>query len=186
MPRKEITGETFRTVLINRRRRPVPIYESDSPRPIVQLAPIGQPGAEQVLESCDLGALYAPYDEIVWEADGRVTLKENREFIPVDYGKYPLTISNRAGAEVEQRVIAGRPVFIPRGIPVTLRLNLTDQEVVHRELRIVREQKMTPSTQVQGIYEFRDEIKDEWLDRPAKELDAIGKALDALADTKVT
>jgi hypothetical protein len=186
MPRKEITGETFRTVLINRRKRPVLVYESNSPRPIVQLAPIGQPGAERVVESCDPGTLYSQFDEVIWEADGRVTLKENREFIPVDYGKYPLTISNRAGAEVEQRVIAGRPVFIPRGIPVTLRLSLTDQEVVHRELRIVLEQKMTPSTQVQGIYEFRDEIKDEWLDRPAKELDAIGKALDALADAKVT
>jgi hypothetical protein len=179
MPRKEITGETFRTVLINRRKRPVLVYESDGPRPIVQLAPIGQPGAEKIVESCDPGTLYSKFDEVIWEADGRVTLKENLGFIPVDYGKYPLTISNIAGAEVEQRFIAGRSVFIPRGIPVTFRLSLTDQEVIHKELRIVKEEKMVPSAQVEGIYEFRAEIKDEWLDRSEKEIDAISKALDA-------
>lgn len=183
MPRKEITGETFRTTLINRRRKSVPIYESNSPRPLLQLAPIGQPDAEQVLESCSPEALYGKYDEVVWEADGRVTLKENREFIPVDYGKYPLTIFNIAGAELETRVIAGRPVYVPRGLPVTIRLSLTDQEVAHRELRIIRVQTMVPSTQVQGIYEFGEELKDEWVSRSEKEIDAIGKELDGLKAT---
>ena len=184
MPRKEIVGETFRSTLINRRKRPVLVYESDSAKAICQLAPIGQPGAERTLEICDPTALYAPYDEVIWEADGSITLKENRYFIPVDYGLYPLTIFNIAGQDVEQRVVAGHSVVIPRGIPVTIRLNLTDQEVIHRELKIVKVEKMVPSTAVHGIYEFQHEIKDEWVDRSEKEIDAIGKALDALAVVK--
>jgi len=175
---REVTGETFRTVLINRRKRPVPIYESDSARPIDQLASIGRAGAEKVLESCDPGTIWAPYDEVIWNADGSVTLKENRGFIPVDYGKYPLTILNVDGAELESRVIASRAVFCPKGIPVTVRLELTDQEVVYKELRIVMTRRMVPGTRIPGLFEFQDELKDEWVSRSEKELGKIQAELE--------
>ena len=175
MPRKEIVGETFRTVLINRRKRPVVVLEADG-SVVCQLARIGQPGAERVLEACDPRTLYAPYDECIWESNGTITLKPAPFFIPVNYGKYPLTIFNVDGDEVEHRTIAGQVIFIPRGIPVTIGLVLTDEEVIHREMKIVKVEKMVPSSKVRGIYEFQRVLRDEWVNRTEKEIEAIVKA----------
>jgi len=180
MPRKEIVAATFITKLINHRGVRVPIYESDMPQAIEWLEPVGHEGSGKVLESCLPTALYAPYDEVIWEADGRVTLKESRSFLPVDYGKYPLTILNIDGAELEARQIAGRVLYIPKGIPVTVGLPLVCDEVTHRELRIEKAEEMVPSMKVNGLYQFRWVVKDVWVDRSPKEMEAISKALDAL------
>ena len=147
--REEVTGETFPTILTNRRKAPVQVFELDG-----TLLETIDPAQEKVLEAATKDAFYAQFSEIRWDADGSVKAVERKGFRRGDLGAYPLTILNVGGRHVERRMIDGQLMTIPQGIPITIGLGLDAPEIRRRELRIVKVDKMVRSESVPGFYAF--------------------------------
>ncbi len=166
-----MTERTFKTRLINHRRVPVIVRDFDG----FELAEL-QPGHYFEVESRNPETLYAPYTELCWQSTGTVTFVERPGFF-IDRGRWSLKLLNRDGRETESRVVGGKSVLLPRGVPVVVGLTLKDPLVRYQSLTITRKPVLVRDEEHFGY--LRDDViaKDELEKRDASELKALEKLL---------
>jgi hypothetical protein len=112
--------ETFMTKLINRRAEPLVIYEADGP--LLTLLPRDSTTIE-TRSSLDV---YARWNTVTWQTDGRVILEERPGWKEPLRGKLEISIFNADGKPVERLMVNGKRIFLPKGIPVVIGVDAHD------------------------------------------------------------
>jgi len=104
-----------------------------------------EPGQKKIVESRDPSTSYAAWSRIVYKADGKVDLHENKSWkFPLQKtGMLMLTILNIDGAGTEQFYTAGNtfePVLCYRGVPRFVAVDIHDPQwafIARMEIRKV-------------------------------------------------
>lgn len=159
--------KSYPTRLVNDTKTPLMVYEADGP--LVEIAP----GQEFVVESRNPATMYARWSEVRWKADGGVSFVTRPAFTEPERGRWLLRLLNRDGAAVETRVVGGRPLLLPKGVPVVVGLRLDDPLVRFKSLTIVRKRVPVKDEEHSGYLTFETIIKDELEERDGGELKAL-------------
>lgn len=167
-----MTKRTFKTRLINHRRVPVIVRDFDG----YELAEL-LPGHYFEVESCNPETLFAPYTEACWQSNGTVTFVERPGFF-IDRGRWTLKLLNRDGRETESRVVGGKFILLPRGIPVVVGLTLNDPLVTFQSLTITRKPVLVRDQEHFGYLRNDVIAEDELEKRDASELRALDQLLE--------
>jgi hypothetical protein len=166
--------ETFETRVWNKTEERVEVYDRNG-----QVVCVVLPDKIALIESANENTLYAPYSELIFQKDGEVILAK-RENWTESYDKtkpWIVTIENREGKDLEQRVIAGQRVFIPKGIPVKLHVPTHAPEARLEKIVIQKVMERRPSPTFTGYYVRIDVVRDVAVERPEKELKEIDAEL---------
>ena len=138
------------------------------------------PSDERTLETDNPDTLYAPYSEVIYKADDTVEVKKNPDY-PEPKGRWLITCLNINGRELERRIIGGREVILPKGLPRVFCLESDDRLCVHERLDIKTVLERVPSAAWKFYNEFRNVVKDCLTDRPAADLEKLAAELEKLA-----
>lgn len=85
---------------------------------------------------------------------------------------------------LKERRKGGRPVHLPRGIPVRVGIPVTDELAPYERLEIKVVEEMRPRVMVKNYLEMYRSIKDVLIPRSAKELHELQEELDRLMLTQ--
>lgn len=165
--------ETFRTQLMNKRSTVLVVYEMDGP--MLTLLP----GDSAVIETKSPFDLYAKWDAVRWEADGRVILAERPGWKEPSRGRWEITILNVDGKLVERQMINGKTSCLPRGIPIILGVDIHNPLVLYSRLTIVAVPIKERSKEWPGYLVTRRELRWVVTDREPQELNEIKATIDA-------
>ena len=165
--------ETFMTKLINRRAKPLVVYEMDGP--MLTLLP----GDLTAIETKSPFDMYAKWDSVSWEADGSVTLEERPGWKEPSRGRWEITVLNMDGKPVERQLINGKNICLPKGIPVVLGIDIQDPLALFRDLKIIAVPIKERSKEWPGYLVTRREVRWVVTDREPQELDEIKATIDA-------
>ncbi|MCJ7588868.1 MAG: hypothetical protein MUQ00_13345 [Candidatus Aminicenantes bacterium] len=167
----------FKTVLKNERKKGVILWDGNGGG----LGILG-PGQSRTLEGWNINGLYSPFAEVVWREDGTIVTQPNPEF-PAPKSKWLITVLNKAGGEMERRIIGHREVALPKGLARTFELEPEDPMAVYSRMEIIRvmgrsdeRNEMFPS-----YSRFCPVVRDKFFDRPADELMELERELEKLA-----
>jgi hypothetical protein len=165
--------KTFMTKLINRRAKPLVVYEMDGP--MLTLLP----DDSSVIETNSPFDMYAKWDTVTWQADGSVILQERPGWKEPSRGRWEITILNVDGKPVERQMVNGKNICLPKGIPVVLGVQIHDRLVLFSRLTIVAVPIKERSKEWPGYLVTRREVRCVVTDREPWELDEIKAAIDA-------
>jgi|GEM_PF-2588270 len=166
--------DTFKTILTNERKDPVTIFERWGP--FLSL----WPGNSRTIETDDAEAMYAPFEKVTWLQSGEVKLVPRSGWRSPVKGRWTITCLNVHGQEAEHRIVGGRDVLLPRGIPrIVELLDLLDPMIPFKSLTIKRVPIESPSTRHPHYVHVEYELRDAFEDRDKKELDEIQKLIEA-------
>jgi hypothetical protein len=164
--------KSYPTVLINHSRRPILVYESDGSA-LVEL----QPGRDFTVESRLPLTTYARWSEVCWKADGTVSFVARTDFTEPDRGRWVIRLLNKDGKDTESRVVGGKSIILPKGIPVLIGLKLDDPLVRFKSLTIIKKRVPVKDHSHEGYLIFETISKDETELRDASELKYLEKML---------
>ena len=172
---------TFETRTWNKRNEPAPLYDSDG-RMIRQL----MPGEIVSIESSNDKTLISPYDEIVFEKDGTVSLSKRSGWVD-PYFKEPwrIEIINLDGKEREERFVGGRMVSIPKHFPVVVFVESADPWAEFEKVTIEKVKERQKVPQWPGYLAWVPALKDVKTPRPAKDLAKIAEERKGPEKTRV-
>jgi len=166
----------FETKIWNRRREQVRVYDSNG-----RVICLVDPNQIEIIESANDKTLYARYSEVVFEENGTVSLTVRPECIePVDQESSLLILENIDGKDLEQRLIGGKTVFIPKGIPVRVRLDSTDPNAVNARITIKKIAERIKCPDWPGYWAWRETVKDVPTPRPQQDPEALKPAVPAI------
>jgi len=161
------------TKIWNRHREPVRVYDPEGHMVCVVL-----PDQIEIIESKSDRTLYARYSEVIFEENGGVSLTVRPNWVDPDHKEpWLLVLENIDGREVEQRMIGGKPVFIPRGIPVRLWLESREPNAVNEKITIKRIKERLKCPDWPGYWIWKETVKDTPSPRPQIEVDQIAEDL---------
>jgi hypothetical protein len=172
----------YATRLINHRRVPVMVYETDCP--LVEI----QPGQDFTVESRNPATMYARWSEVVWKADGTVGFLARSNFTEPDRGRWTIRLLNKDGGDgqkgpdgqivpIETRTIGGKLLLLPKGVPVLVGLKLDDPLVRFKSMTIVKKRIPVKDPEKEGYLIFEVVTKDETELRDVSELKVLEKLL---------
>jgi len=167
--------ETVYSCLIRNQRKAGAICYDRLGNVIAVLAP----GQETTLDSWTPDALYAPWAEVVFKADGTVETRANPLW-PRPQGKWILAVENRDGRDCERRLIGGAEVVLPKGLPRLFELQVDDPLAIYFRMEIKSVLCRRPSVEWSGYTEFFDAVKDIYFDRDEKALEILAQELEKL------
>jgi len=169
--------QTFKTTLRNEmKKKAVILWDGGG-----GLGLLG-PGQSRTLEGWNPEGLYSPFSEVVWKEDGSIVTLPNPDF-PAPKSRWLITCLNKAGSEIERRLIGHREVVLPRGLERTFELPPEDDHAIHARMEIVRVMERAEETNEMfpQYSRFKPVVKDKFIDRPAEELEALEQELEKLA-----
>lgn len=171
--------ETFETRVWNKRKEPVEVFDRNG-----QMVCVVVPDEIALIESANENTLYSPYSEVIFQKDGEVILTKRENWIePYDKTKpWIVTIENREGKDLEQRVIAGQRVFIPKGIPVKVHVPTHAPEARLEKIIIQKVMERKPSPVFTGYWVRAETVRDTHVERSAGELKQIEAELKNLEE----
>jgi hypothetical protein len=178
---QEKTGEkmteakTFLTTIKNQRKTGVVLWDKVG----AGMGVVG-PGDERILETDNPETLYAPFSEIIYKADDTVEVKANPDF-PAPVGKWFLTAINLDGRDLERRIIGGREVCLPKGLPRVFSFPADDPLAPYVKFEIKKVLERKPSPAWKDYNEFEMVQKDSHISRSEDELEALMTELDKIA-----
>jgi len=162
---------SFETRLVNATKHSVRVFELEGP--LVDL----EPGQDFTVESRNPMTMYARWSQVTWHQDGKVSFVVRTNFTEPERGRWVIRLLNKDGEAVERRVTGGKPIILPKGIPVLTGLNLDDPLVKHKSLTIVKRRVPVKDEEHPGYLLFETISKDETELRDASELKVLGKLL---------
>jgi len=166
----------FETKIWNRRREPIRLYDSDGHMVCAVL-----PNAIEIIESKNDKTIYAPYAEVIFEADGRVSTSIRPGWVPPYSNElWEVIIENLDGQELERRVIGGRTVHIPKGLAVHVWIDSRDPNAKYERIMIKKVCERVKSPEFPGYWVWKETVKDAPSSRPQNELDKIAEDLKSL------
>jgi hypothetical protein len=162
--------ETFETRVWNKRKEPVQVYDKDGSMVAVVL-----PDEISIIESANKKTLLSPYSEVIFREDGEVSLTPRPKWVlPYDKARpCVVTIENHDGKDLEQRIIAGQPIYIPKGIPVHVSVPTHAPEARLEKIIIQKVMERKPSPIFTGYWVRAETVKDTHVERSAGELEQI-------------
>jgi len=166
----------FKTVCRNERKKAVVIWDGNGGG----LGILG-PGQSRRLEGWNVDGLYSPFSEVVWNEDGTILTQPNPDY-PAPKSRWLITVLNKAGGEVERRIIGHREILLPRGLARTFELEPEDDHAIHArmEIRRVMERSEERNEMFPQYSAWRPVLRDVFTDRPDEELLELEQALVAL------
>ena len=167
--------QIYTVVLKNESKKPVVLYERSG-------APLGMlaPGEELVIETPVAEVIYAPWTLVRFVEGGEVRLEENPAW-PKPQGRWVLEVVNHDGLDLEERLISGKRVLLPRNIPRLVEVDMNDPLAQYVKMEIREVQERRPSSFFPEYNEFVMVLKDVYLDRPESELQDLAIELEKLA-----
>jgi hypothetical protein len=158
------------------------VYELDGP--LVEL----QPGQSFTVESRNPETLYARWTEVVWKADGSVSFIARSNFTEPERGRWTIKLLNQDGhdgqpnpsgrdVQLETRVVGGRSIILPKGIPVLVGVLLNDPLIKYKSLTVVMKRVPVKDEEHPGYLIFETISKDDLELRDSSELKALEKLL---------
>ena len=166
----------FKTVLKNERKKGVILWDGNGGG----LGILG-PGQSRTIEGWNIDGLYSPFAEVIWREDGMIVTQPNPDY-PGPKTKWPITVLNKSGSEMERRIIGHREVALPKGLERTFWLEPEDDHAVHSRMEIVR--VLERSDEVNEAFpqysKFSPVLKDVYIDRSPEELEELEQTLIAL------
>lgn len=169
--------ETYPCRLINKRFTAVMVRDWDG-HEIERVLP----GQEVVLEAVSEDALYGGvYEKVVWNDDGLIICTRRPDWAPKHNPSFPwaLEIENIDGKELEVREVGGYNLSLPRGIAVPTAVSALDPLARYKRIEIRRVPDMFKS-KMAGWWDFRSELRDVGIDRPANELEMLAEEIERL------
>ncbi len=170
---------TFKTLLKNERKTGVVLWDRFGSG----IGLLG-PGQSRTLEQWTPEALYAPFSEVFFKADGTVETTANPSF-PPPKSRWTLRVLNRDGAELERRIIGHREVVLPHGLERTFGLRPEDSMAVYSRMevrRVMERSEESENSEFPGYSKFRPVLKDIFIDRPEAELVELEAELKRLSE----
>ena len=161
------------TTLKNERKNPVVVFETWGP--MLSLLP----GDSKTIEAETEEAMYAPYERVVWLESGEVRLVSRSGFKPPEHGRWTIECLNLHGQAAEQRLVGGRSVLLPRGIPRTVEIPLLDPLVRFKTLTIKRALVESPGWKYHLYAHVDYELRDVLEDRDNDEIEEIERLIAA-------
>ena len=165
--------ETFMTKLINRRADPLVVYEADGP--MLTLLPRDRTTIE-TRSSLDV---YAKWDTVTWEADGGVILEERLQWKEPYRGKWEISVLNADGKPVERLMVNGKKIFLPKGIPVVIGVEVHDPLVPFSKITIIAVPIKVHSEEWPGYLVTHRHVRWMVVEREPRELEEIQGLIDA-------
>jgi len=160
--------QTFKTTIRNEREKePVALYERNG-----STLALLMPGQERVLESWNPETIYARWISVVFVEGGEVQLTENSDW-PRPEGRWLLTAINVEGRSCETRIIGGKEIVMPRGIPRLCAVELGDPLSGYSRLEIRQVMERADHGWFAGYSVKRMVVKDVLVDRPQEELEEL-------------
>jgi len=133
-----------------------------------------QPDEILTVESSNERTIFAPYAEIIFEKDGSVSLTKRDKWVdPYDKRPWRIEIVNLEGKVLEQRLIAGEMVHLPRQIPLIRFVESTDELAEYEKVEIRQTKQRVRLEAIPGYYGFESIQKDFKTLRPQKDLERI-------------
>lgn len=173
-----MTDYSFETKIWNKRNDPAGLWDSDG-RIIRQLIP----GEIITIESSSDRTLIAPYSEIVFEKDGSISLTKRDGWVdPYNKAPWRIEIINRDGREVEERLIGGRVVSLPRHFPVVVYMESSDPWAEFERITIEKVKERQKVPQWTGYLAWVPVLKDIKVSRPGKDREKIAEDRKALSE----
>ena len=169
--------DIFKTTLRNERKNPLVIYERWGPMLSIW------PGNTRTIETDDPEGMYAAFDKVTWLESGEVKIEHRAGWKGLVKGRWTISVLNLQGKAVEERLIGGAVVVLPRGIPRTVEVPLMDPLIGFKALTIKRVEVNEPNPRHPHYLNVRYEVKDVLEDRPKDELAEIQRELEQLAVT---
>lgn len=163
--------KVYATRLINDTRRVLDVFESNGV--LVRL----EPGEEYTVESRNPLTLYARWSECRWRQDGSISFLRRSNFTEPDRGRWQCELFNQDGEAVDKRVVDGRPILLPKNVPVIVGLKLDDPLVRFKSLTIMKRRIPVKDSEHEGYLRFEWVQRDETELRLESELRALDKIL---------
>jgi hypothetical protein len=163
--RKEKMELIFKTTIKNEREKEaVVLYERNG-------STMGflMPGEERILETWNPETIYSRWTAVTFVEGGEVRLVESPDW-PRPDGRWLLEALNVEGRAVEYRIIGGREVILPRGIPRLCPLDLDDRMIGYARMEIRQVLERQESSLFPGYQVKRQVIQDIFIDRSPEEL----------------
>lgn len=173
--------KNYSTLMRNNTKRAVMVYELDGP--LVEL----QPGQDFVVESRNPATLYARWSQVTWREDS-LSFLPRPGFTEPERGRWTIRLLNRDGGDgqkgpdgqivpIETRMVGGKLLLLPKGVPILVGLKLDDPLVRFKSLTVSKKRVMLKDDTQPGyiIHEWRS--TDDKVERSASELKAIEQLL---------
>jgi hypothetical protein len=171
--------KTFTTVLKNERKtKGVVLWDRNG-----NSEGILMPGRSRTIESWNPEAIYSPFSSVIWKENGEVETVPNPEY-PSPKSRWMLTVLNKAGGELERRIIGGRERVLPKGLARTFALEPEDRYAIYERVEIVRvvERSDEENPEFPEYSRFRPVVRDKFFDRPESELVELEAELKRLSE----
>ena len=127
---EEYDGPTYSTEFINNRSEDVPVWEG-------KWAILTVPAkGKSVLVSWANWTQYAPFRQITFEKDGRISVSWRHNFPdPLKNAPWVLLLDNQDGANSETLKIGDNFVEVLKGIPKRIAVNIDSAQVVYKKVQ---------------------------------------------------
>ncbi len=136
-----------------------------------------QPGETFEVETWNPQTIYARWTEVDFLEGGDIRFTEN-QYWPRPQG-WTIEAINIDGKPVEYRIIGGREVTLPRGVPRLVELTLDAREIVYSRMEIKRVTERQPSALFPGFVARREFLQDVYVDKTEAELEQVRAAIEA-------
>jgi hypothetical protein len=177
-----MTERSYMTRLINNTKKVLRVFEIDSV--LVEI----QPGQDFLIESRNPATTYARWESVKFHQDGSVSFVTRPDFTEPDRGRWTIKLLNRDGhdgqpnpsgrdVQVETRVVGGRSVILPKGIPVLVGLLLDDPLIKYKSLTVVKKRVPIKDPGHEGYLLSETILADDLELRDSSELKVLEKLL---------
>jgi hypothetical protein len=162
--------QIYRITVRNASKKPIILYERSG-------APLGmlEAGEEIVLETPVASNIYSRWNSVTFNDTG-VSLTENPSWARPT-GRWVLECINRDGLDLEERLISGKQVLLPRNIPRLVEVEVADPlaHFSRMEVKATTERKKDPY--MPGYWVRERIVRDCYEDRSEEELLEIENTL---------
>jgi hypothetical protein len=173
--------ESYKTELWNRSGEHRRVYEGSQILMILKL------NEKILIESINPLSTYARFDQVIWEPSGSAYVHERPGWVEPDRGSRWVTeFINLDGRETEERLVDGRFVTLPKGIPFRVGVNLNDPYILAAQVRIERVREKIKSEKFPGYFSYEEKLRDVIVERGEMELKILSKLLvsDVIGESK--
>ena len=167
----------FKTRIVNHRADQFAVYESNGERLVV----IAGKGWADIISESPL-TTYAPFKEIHVYRD-HVELDRRPDWVEPERGAWVLEMLNQDGENAEQRLAGGSLIYLPRGVPVKVSLQLTDPLIFYSKLTIKKVWERRRDPDYPGYFVRVVVLRDELTQRhEAEKFSILGAMAEASID----
>jgi hypothetical protein len=176
-----MADESYKTELWNRSGNHVRVYEGSQ---ILMLLRLNE---KITIESINPLSTYARFDQVIWEPSGSVYVHERPGWQEPDRGsRWIVEFINLDGGETEERLVDGRYITLPKGIPIRVGVQLNDPYILAAQVQIKKVQEEIRSFRFPDYAAYQEKIRDVIVERSEADLKILSKLLvsDVLGEGK--